>query len=47
LVLGRIPYDPEVIRTMVQRRCVVENGSSPATATILEIWEKLASSLLS
>jgi MinD superfamily P-loop ATPase len=47
LVLGRVPYDPEVIRTMVKSRCVVENGSSPATAAILEIWEKLASSLLS
>lgn len=47
LVLGRIPYDSEVIKAMVQRRCVVENGSSPATAAILEIWEKLASSLLS
>lgn len=45
-VLGRIPYDSEVIKALVQRRCVVENGSSPAAAAILEIWEKLASSLL-
>jgi MinD superfamily P-loop ATPase len=40
-VLGRIPYDPEVIRTMVKRRCVVENGNSPANAAIREIWETL------
>ncbi len=46
-VVGRIPYDPEVIKAMVQRRCVVENGNSPARAAILEIWEKLASSALS
>jgi MinD superfamily P-loop ATPase len=40
-VLGRIPYDPEVIRTMVKRRSVVENGNSPANAAIREIWETL------
>ena len=46
-VLGRIPYDPEVIRMMVKRRCVVENGNSPANAAIREIWETLEPDLSS
>ena len=46
-VLGRIPYDPEVIRMMVKRRCVVENGNSPANAAVREIWETLEPDLSS
>jgi MinD superfamily P-loop ATPase len=46
-ILGKIPYDPEVIRAMVQLRCVVENGNSPANAAIRKIWERLESALLS
>lgn len=43
--LGRVPYDASVIASMVQCRCVVENGSSPAAEAIGEIWAKLAPSL--
>jgi MinD superfamily P-loop ATPase len=46
-ILGKIPYDPEVIRAMVQRRCIVENGNSPANAAIRKIWERQESALLS
>ena len=45
-VLGKIPYDPEVIRSMVQRRCVVEDGDSPANLAVRDIWEKLEPGLL-
>ncbi|MGB6068222.1 MAG: ATP-binding protein [Desulfomonilaceae bacterium] len=40
-VLGRIPYDPQVVKALVQLRCVVENGTSPAANSIREIWERL------
>jgi len=46
-VLGRIPYDPQVIRSMVQRHCVVEDGYSPANMAIRVIWERLEPDLLS
>jgi MinD superfamily P-loop ATPase len=46
-VLGRIPYDPQVIRSMVQRHCVVEDGDSPANAAVREIWKRLEPDLLS
>jgi MinD superfamily P-loop ATPase len=39
-VLGRIPYDPEITRAMVQRRCIVEQADGPANSAIREIWEK-------
>jgi MinD superfamily P-loop ATPase len=40
-VLGRIPYDAAVIRAMVQRRSVVEDAHTPASASIRSIWERL------
>lgn len=46
-VLGNIPYDPQVIRSMVQRHCVVEDGDSPANLAVRTIWERLAPDLLS
>jgi MinD superfamily P-loop ATPase len=46
-MLGKIPYDPEVIRAMVQRRCVAEEGESTANEAIREIWEKLEPDLSS
>lgn len=46
-VLGRIPYDPQVIRSMVHRHCVVEDGDSPANQAIRVIWERLEPDLLS
>ena len=47
LVVGKIPYDPEVIRAMVQRHCVLENGNSPASIAIRDIWKRLEPSLSS
>ena len=46
-LLGKIPYDPGVIKAMVQRRCVVENGDSPAGTAIREIWDRMKSRILS
>ncbi len=46
-VLGRIPYDDHVIRAMVDRRCVVENGDSPANRAVREIWGRLEKVLFS
>ncbi len=46
-VLGRIPYDPQVTHSMVQRHCVVEDGDSPANRAIRAIWECLEPDLLS
>lgn len=46
-VLGRIPYDPEVIRAMVKRRCVVENGTGPVGVAVKEIWRTLEADFLS
>ncbi|MBI4963086.1 MAG: ATP-binding protein [Desulfomonile tiedjei] len=40
-VLGRIPYDDEVIKAMVQRRTVVEQADGPASTSIRGIWERL------
>jgi MinD superfamily P-loop ATPase len=44
--LGRIPYDAQVIRSMVQRHCVVEDGDSPSSKAIREIWERLEPDLI-
>jgi len=44
-VLGRIPYDPQVITSLIHRRCVVEDGHSLAASSIREIWERLEASL--
>jgi MinD superfamily P-loop ATPase len=44
-VLGRIPYDPAVIKSLVARRCVVEDGPSAAGSAIREIWKRLEQNL--
>jgi len=46
-MLGRIPYDPEVIKAMVQRRSVVEQTNGPASTSIRRIWERLEANELS
>ena len=46
-LLGKIPYDPGVIKAMVQRRCAVENGDSPAGTAIREIWDRMKGQVLS
>lgn len=40
-LLGKIPYDAAVIRAMVERRCAVENGDSPAKRSVCAIWERI------
>jgi MinD superfamily P-loop ATPase len=46
-LLGKIPYDPGVIKAMVQRRCVVENSESPAGRAIREIWDRMKGQVFS
>lgn len=38
---GKIPYDPTVIKSMVQRKCVVEDDKGPANMAIRDIWQRL------
>ena len=45
-VLGRIAYDPSVVKELVQGRCVVENGSSPAAEDIRRVWKKIQETIL-
>ncbi|MFC1837024.1 hypothetical protein ACFL2Q_20275 [Thermodesulfobacteriota bacterium] len=46
-LLGRIPYDHDVINAMVHRRTVVENGHGPVGRSVREIWSKIRESILS
>jgi MinD superfamily P-loop ATPase len=46
-LLGRIPYDPQVIRSMVQQRCVVEDDNSTANEAFRKIWDALERTLVS
>ncbi len=46
-LLGKIPYDSGVIKAMVQRRCAVDNGNSPAGTVIREIWDHVKSRIFS
>ena len=46
-VLGKIPYDPSVVKEMVRRRCVVEDGGTPAAGEIRRIWKKIEETVLS
>lgn len=44
-VLGRIPYDADITKAMVNRRCIVEQENGPANQAIREIWERQAARL--
>ncbi len=44
---GKIPFDRAVVEALVQKRCVTENGESPAGRSIREIWHNLERSVLS
>ncbi|MCA1961816.1 MAG: ATP-binding protein [Desulfomonile sp.] len=46
-VLGTVPYDDSVIKAMVQRRAVVENGLSAAGNAVREIWDRVKTRILS
>lgn len=40
-IVGRIPYDEDVLHTMIQGRPITSEQHSPAAAAIREVWEKL------
>lgn len=40
-VMGKIPYDPNVTRAMVQGKSIVEYDDGPAAAKIVEVWGKV------
>jgi len=46
-VVGRVPYDAGVIKAMVERRTVVENGPSAAGNAIRGIWDRVKARILS
>lgn len=43
---GKIPYDPMVVKSMVQRKAVVEQDRCPANMAIRNIWEHLCKDVL-
>ncbi|MGD8450948.1 MAG: 4Fe-4S binding protein [Phycisphaerae bacterium] len=44
-LLGRVPYDPAVVRAQLQRRSVVETGDGPAATAIRDLFDKLLARL--
>lgn len=46
-LVGRIPYDPQVIRAQMARKTVVEYSDSPAGEAIRSIWPKMERRLAS
>jgi MinD superfamily P-loop ATPase len=40
-VMGKIPYDPNVTRAMVQGKSIVEYDDGAAAAAIVEVWQKV------
>ncbi|MHB8204502.1 MAG: ATP-binding protein [Desulfomonilaceae bacterium] len=42
---GKIPYDKTVTESMVRRKTVVEEASSPAADAIIQVWKKLNQSV--
>jgi MinD superfamily P-loop ATPase len=45
--IGKIPFDPAIVEAMVQKRCVSENGETPAGRSIQEIWLNIERCVLS
>ncbi len=45
-LIGKIPYDTSVIKSMVQRKAVVESNQGPANEAIRNIWERLSRDVL-
>ena len=43
---GKIPYDPNVIRSMVRKKTVVESGSGPANDSIRQLWDYVSNHAL-
>lgn len=43
---GKIPYDTSVIKSMVQRKCVVESGQGLAASAIRDIWNYVRADVL-
>ncbi|MBN1534078.1 MAG: 4Fe-4S binding protein [Spirochaetes bacterium] len=40
-VVGKIPYDPEVTRAMIERKSVVEHDCGAVTAEVRLMWDKI------
>lgn len=36
---GKIPYDPNVIKSMVMKKTVVESGNGPANDSVRQLWD--------
>ncbi len=45
LMVGQIPYDPQVTAAQLAGRSVVEQGVSPAAGAIREVWKQIELSL--
>ncbi len=45
LMVGQIPYDPQVTAAQLAGRSVVEQGISPAAGAIREVWKQIELSL--
>lgn len=41
-VYGKIPYDESVVKAMVRRRTVMENGNGPVAEAISLLWSELS-----
>ncbi len=46
-MLGRIPYDPAVVKSMIRRQCVMENGAGPVAESVEKIWAGVLKNLAS
>ncbi len=43
---GKIPYDPNVIKSMVMKKTVVESGNGPANNSIRQLWDYMSTHAL-
>lgn len=44
-LLGRVPFDTTVIKTLLARRTLGEDSTGPAAAAVTEAWNKLTAAL--
>jgi hypothetical protein len=42
---GRIPYDPQVTRSQIAGRAVVEASDGPAATAIRQLWDRFGQTL--
>ena len=46
-LLGKIPYEPGVIKSMVNRSTVFENGGNATVGPLREVWSRIEKEILS